>query len=44
MVVNNEEDLGKTINFNTDEIIIKGDLAKKIIIIKTKGNWLGFLL
>lgn len=43
MVVNNEEDLGKAINSNTDEIIIKGDLAKKIIIIKTKGKLAWFL-
>ena len=43
MVVNNQEDLGKAINSNTDEIIIKGDLAKKIIIIKTKGKLAWFL-
>lgn len=43
MVVNNEEDLGKAINSNTDEIIIKGDLAKKIIIIKAKGKLAWFL-
>lgn len=37
MVVNNEEDLGKAINSDVDEIIIEGDLVKKIIKIKATG-------
>lgn len=42
MRVNNEKDLANAINNNQDEIIIEGDLSKKIIRIKTTGkvSWL----
>jgi len=38
MTVNNEKDLGNAINQGEEEIIIEGDLAKKVIRIKATGK------